>query len=70
MADFDLSSKDAVINVGVSFSIKHKAKEGTSEKLHSFLEDLNKLIEKHSSDEVLFKTSIENVLTHKQKKAK
>lgn len=70
MADFDLSNKDAVISIGVSFSIKHKAKEGTSEKLHAFLEDMNKLIEKHNCDEVSFKTSIENVLTHKPKKTK
>ena len=68
--DFNLSEKDAVVTIGIDISMKHKAALGTSDKLMNFLSDLEKLIKEHSSDEVFFKSSLGNVLTHKEKAKK
>lgn len=68
MDNFDLSDKEAVAAVSISFSIKQNAQQGTNEKLTLFLDELNNLIEKHKSEDIHYNFSIGEILTHKQKK--
>ncbi|WP_152633026.1 hypothetical protein [Aliarcobacter butzleri] len=67
MHDFDLSDKNAIVSITLNLSVKNKADSGTSEKIHLFTEDLNELIKKHSSEDIHYKLSMGNILTHKQK---
>ena len=66
-SDFNLSEKEVVVSIVLDVSVKQKAKEGISEKLLSFTTELNELIKKHSSEDIFFRHSLGNILTHKQK---
>ena len=70
--DFNISNKDAIISLEINLSIKEKAPEGTSDKVLNFLQDLELLIDKHSTDDnnIFIRKSVGNTLTHKEKASK
>ena len=67
--EIDLSSKDAIASIELNLSIGDKSDKDIPQIAKSFIDDLENLCKKYSTERVFISFTLGNTITHLQKKS-